>query len=575
MIIATTSGTARRHVLATCLLLSAWFLSPGDGAAQGVIIPGIPNLPQAPAQPAARSDEAAGGANPEPTEAQKANTFPIGEFFQLVPKREIGAIREVRVSREKIVKLLPLERNARAVKAVGVRVGTATITMEGANQAQEFIVNIVPSLDLVQTLLDRQFPLANLKLSAARDNVIIVEGVVESPQDVAPIENFIRGVLGKDSSAIFAIKVAGVMQVQLEVCIARVDRTALRRMGVNLLQADTNGFLGSRIGNLAGVPTIVPRGGGAAGGSAVITNFTSGSPSVLTPESTVFFGITPERSAAYAFIESLKQQSLAKILATPTLVTLNGRPADFLVGGEQPVPILNGLSVTPSVEFKPFGTRLTFVPVVLGAGKLRLDIIPEVSRPIGGDVGVGGTFNVPRFEVQRIHCTVEIDSGQTLALGGLLQVEENAEVDRVPILGEIPYLGTLFRRIRHEQREFELLILATPRLVEPLKGCQRPTQLPGQEAHSPSDCELYLKGMIESPRQQPLQAPLGALPGYQQTPADNQPPPREQLAPPPRVLPGAPVGVLPQGMQPNVTGSPVFTQPARVPSPAAGSPPAR
>jgi len=285
------------------------------------------------------------------------------------------------------------------------------------------------------------------------------------------------------------------------VCIAKIDRTAMRNIGFNWLRAENSNFEGLQVGNLVGVPNITARGGTVGNATGVINNFSGGSTgSVLSPNSTVFFGLTPPNVNFFAFIEALKQEGVAKILATPTLVTLSGRPADFLVGGEQPVPIVTGTgsSLTPSVDYKPFGTRLTFVPTVLGEGKIRLNIVPEVSQLTANTVLVAGTL-VPQFQTQRLNATVEMESGQTLALGGLLQTEEDAIVNKVPILGDLPGAGVLFRRISYNKTETELLIVVTPLLVDPLRGCQRPPAVPGQETRAPNDCEFYLKGKIEVP----------------------------------------------------------------------------
>ena len=130
-----------------------------------------------------------------------------------------------------------------------------------------------------------------------------------------------------------------------------------------------------------------------------------------------------------------------------------------------------------------------------------------MSRLTATTVNVGGT-QVPQFETQRLNATVELESGQTLALGGLLQTEEDAMVTKVPILGDLPGVGVLFRSVTHTLVETELLILVTPLLVDPLQNCQRPAVLPGQESRMPNDKELFLKGQEEVPL--PVAAPAGA-----------------------------------------------------------------
>jgi pilus assembly protein CpaC len=462
--------------------------------------------------------------NLPPSFAEKARTFSLGEFFWLGPDPVVGPIKRTYVSRERIVQVFEPERNSGVVRAYARGLGVVQVTLEGQNgKYATFIIRIAPSLDYLRVLLRQQFPLANVRLSAAGDNILIVDGTVEAPGDADAILTFLEGFVERGVGRVInRIKVTGVMQVQLQVCIAKVDRNASRQLGVNLLRSELSNFEGIQTGNLIGVPSIAARGGTVGTASGVFTNFTgTGTNPVLTPQSTVFFGITPHNVNFFAFIEALKQEGVAKILATPTLVTLNGRPADFLVGGEQPVPVVTGASgsLLPSIDYKAFGTRLTFVPTILGDGKIRLNVVPEVSTlNFANAVLVAGT-SVPQFETQRVNATVEMESGQTLALGGLLQTEEAATVSKVPVLGDLPGAGVLFRRVNHTKTETELLIVVTPVLVDPLRGCQRPPALPGQESRTPNDCELYLKGRIEVPADQGAPAPPAGIPAPLPEPA--------------------------------------------------------
>jgi pilus assembly protein CpaC len=540
-------------------------------AAEWVLLPAARSQPKTPEQilagpptvvRAGPADKTAGKtpqAEAAGEEEKSDLTVPLGEFFKLRAK-SLGEIKEVFVDREKVIKLLPLERNARFVKAVGVRLGEARVTVvDTKDEAQTYRVRVAANLEYLNEILERRFPRASLKLSPGGDNVLLVEGNVESALEVDPILELLRGFVGRTGQLISGIQVTGPTQVQLEVCIAYVDRDLMRRVGFNFLQADTNNYIGSQVGNLIGVPAVTVRGGLANPGGA-LTFMNPGGPvgnAVLTGDANLFAGFTRGTSAFYAFLEAVKSENLGKVLASPTLIALNGRPADFLVGGEQPYPAVSyagGLAV-PNVEFKPFGVRLVFVPTVLGDGRLRLDVIPEVSTP-GQDVNIGNGAVVPKFSTQRVHTTVEMESGQTLILGGLHQTLETASSSKVPVLGELPYIGTLFRRVSHEKEDIDLLIVVTPRLINPLSGCQRPPVLPGQEARSPTDCEFYLGGLIEAPAGPPAwRAPHGAPvfqehtlpvepaalpePGAVEVPADApQPPP----LPPPTPLPPSPEG---------------------------------
>src|SRR5262249_34102612 len=159
--------------------------------------------------------------------------------------------------------------------------------------------------------------------------------------------------------------------------------------------------------------------------------------------------------------------------ASPTLVTLNGKPADFLVGGQQPVPVvtLTAGGSSQGIDYKPFGVRLTFVPVLVSNGRLRLDVVPEVSRPVPFQNASRGGVPLVRFDVRGRQAPVERERGRTWARGGLMRLEESGNVQRVPILGDLPLIGALFRGTTPSTAETELVILVMPRLAEPLRGC--------------------------------------------------------------------------------------------------------
>src|SRR5262249_13429623 len=185
---------------------------------------------------------------------------------------------------------------------------------------------------------------------------------------------------------------------QLECCIATVARSDARNLGFNFLMSNSHNFLGSQIGNLIALPAVAVKGGAKT--------FNVPPP----PQANLFFGVTGDNSAFFGFLEALQEEQLVKVLASPTLITYSGRPADFLVGGEVPVPAATGLAANPNVAFKPFGVRLTFVPVVLGDGKIRLDVLPEVSAPTNAQSVVANGVSVPSFITQRLHTTVELES---------------------------------------------------------------------------------------------------------------------------------------------------------------------
>ena len=444
--------------------------------------------------------------------------IPLGEYFNLRAFEQIGQISQVFVNRDEIVlveeakdgKFSKLKdgkfsKPVDSIQVRGRKLGLVEMTLIGERGVKEYRIRITPSVLLIEALIARQFPMSSVEVTAAGDSTLVLDGSVESPGDVDGILQLVQSFVGAKGKVVNGIKVSGVMQVQLEVVIARVDRAELRRLGLNFEYAGKGGYAGSTIGNIGGITPIassVANNAATAGGNA-FQSVGGAAASVVTPASTVFFGATHELQQFMAQIEALQQQGVAKVLAKPILTTLNGRPAEFLVGGEQPYPYQTSALTSPSVDFKKFGTRLNFVPVILSPDKIRLDLVPEHSSVNFTQSLVVGGNQIPQFITQRIHTTVEMEPGQTLVLGGLLQTESDAQVEKVPILGDLPLVGAAFRRVRHQERELELIIIVTPRLVHPMPESDCPLPLPGDESRRPTDKELYWHGLPEAPHEVP------------------------------------------------------------------------
>jgi pilus assembly protein CpaC len=387
-----------------------------------------------------------------------------------------------------------LGKDKRSIYLDPVRLGRAKIRVsDPANRkapAYTVAVQVVPDILYLNTLVRQRFPMANILVTPAGDDFLFVDGYVESPSDAEAVEGLLKKFFA--GGVVNNLRVAGGMQVQLEVVIARVDRTLLRQLGVNILGNNQQSFFGTQIGSLINTPQVTPISTGSRVFQPIGPN-----QAPLTTAATAFFGVTNESGAIYGFIDALQQRNVAKILANPTLVTFSGRQADFLVGGEQPIPT-QGTLVAPVVQFKPFGTRLTFLPTVLGGGRIRLDVAPEVSTTnFANALNVSG-LQVPQFVVQRLHATVELQAGQTLCLGGLLQSQVEAQSEKIPVLGSLPWVGAAFRRVRHRVTETELLVLVTPRIFNPLRPDQVPQDLPGQSTVAPTTCQLYGQAVLEA-----------------------------------------------------------------------------
>ena len=200
------------------------------------------------------------------------------------------------------------------------------------------------------------------------------------------------------------------------------------------------------------------------------------------------------------YIRALKENNYVRILAEPNLVAISGEEATFLVGGEFPVPIVQGTSVgvgsSISVEYKEVGVRLRFRPEVLGQNRVRLQVAPEVSQlsELYGTSVQGA--NVPGVATRRSSTVVELRSGQTFAMAGLLENKTDARNSSIPLLGDLPFIGPLFRSVRYQENQTELVVLVTAELVEPMDSLGT-EPLPGFLHERPNDWQFFVDGRIE------------------------------------------------------------------------------
>ena len=299
------------------------------------------------------------------------------------------------------------------------------------------------------------------------------------------------------------VEVRGVQQVMLEVRVAEMQRSLARRMGVNFNYLTDSGKFGvSQLGGLTelvdpddaniSIPGLVDVGSGFV--TAPFGTFVS-------PSVNAIMRFSSNDTTWTGFIDALKADGLVKVLAEPTLIALSGQQANFLAGGEFPVPVPQGLG-TVAIEYKPFGVGLTFTPTVLANNKINIKVAPEVSElDFNLAVQLSG-FVVPGLNTRKAETVVELADGQSFAIAGLLRDTARDAISKYPLLGDIPILGSLFRSRSFQKSETELIIIATPHLVKPIDGEQQP--LPTDYYVEPNDAEFYVLGMMEgrAPAQQ-------------------------------------------------------------------------
>jgi pilus assembly protein CpaC len=309
--------------------------------------------------------------------------------------------------------------------------------------------------------LRRMFPSSSLRV-VRLTNSLVLEGQVDRPEIVTTIRQLAEDYAPK---VINNMTVGGAQQVVLKVKVMEVQRTKLQNLGFDFDLSGAGGFLTS-----------------TAGG-------------IIPGDETISFGIVDGNDQFLGTLEALQQNNLIKTLANPTLVTVSGRPASFNSGGEIFFQVNNGVSGS-TVESEKFGTLVHFVPIVLGDGRIRLEVRPTISEldttaPIGGEIF--------RTKISEVDTGVEMMAGQTLAIAGLIQTRVRASHRGLPYLSDLPVVGIPFRRVSEEVEEIELLIFVTPEFGEAMDPHEVPLCGPGMETMSPSRTELYCKGHIEVP----------------------------------------------------------------------------
>lgn len=397
-----------------------------------------------------------------------------------------GKIETLAVGAPELVDVRPLTPTEVLVlgKAIG-RTDVLVRLADGSTVEQSVRVRI-DTADLQQTL--RRLFGDGLEVEDLL-SAVAVRGVVADAATAAAMSRFLTeaGVKWVDLT-----RLPGVQQVQLRVRIAEASRVAIRALGVSAVASSASGFGGVQAPGSAFQPVgIIP----APGTGISNPNYVYGLGNSVSTATTLFGGLPSANLEV--FLQALAENRYVRLLAEPNLVAVSGGEATFLVGGEFPVPLVqatSGTGAVVTVQYKEFGVRLNFRPQVLGDGRIRLEVAPEVSElsEIGAIQQNG--FTVPGIVTRRSNTTVELGTGQSFAMAGLLRSKEQARRSSVPLLGDLPILGALFRSMRYEQEETELVVIVTAELVEPLDAVDTP--LPGEFHVPPSDWQLFLGGRL-------------------------------------------------------------------------------
>ncbi|HEX5078630.1 MAG TPA: type II and III secretion system protein family protein [Geminicoccaceae bacterium] len=321
------------------------------------------------------------------------------------------------------------------------------------------------------------------------DGSIVLDGTVDTPVQAQEVRELGGRFLGENETLLYRVRVAASTQVHLRVRVAEVSRKVIKEFGINWETVFETGDL--LFGFATGRPAF-----GAAG------SFFRAPPQANGNVPDLFFGnFTPGDNVVNTAIDALAQEGLVNILAEPNLTALSGETASFLAGGEFPIPVATGDDNDIQIEFKEFGIQLAFTPTVLSGNRISLRVRPEVSElSQDGAIEVNG-LTIPALKTRRAETTVELGSGQSFAIGGLLSSDVQNAVSKTPGLGDLPVLGTLFRSTAFRRDETELVIIVTPYLVRPVDEPVLATPNDGYKA--PNDIERILQGRLHSAQLHP------------------------------------------------------------------------
>jgi len=333
-------------------------------------------------------------------------------------------------------------------------------------------VRVGQNLGSIDQLLDLAMPEADIQATPL-SGMVLLTGTVAQPADAEEAERLVQSFVGEGVQVVSRLRTATPQQVMLKVTIAEVSRSLLREVGINLQAVDPTG--GAGIFFAQGRDFVTDEGGFLQG-----------------PGATGILRLTDVLGLNVLGAADLNENNgVVTILAEPTLTSLSGETASFLAGGEFPIPVSQSLGAV-TIEYKQYGVGLAFSPFVLENGRISMRVRPEVSELSSeGSIRLNG-FDVPALVTRRSETTVELGSGQSMVIAGLLRNSGNNSIERTPFLGSLPIIGALFRSNNFRRNETELVIVVTPYLVRPVSANQ--IALPTDGYRHAGDGERLLLG---------------------------------------------------------------------------------
>jgi len=420
-----------------------------------------------------------------------------------------GRMADVFVANEAVADVQIKSTNQLYLMGKGGGVTTVYASDSQGNVIWSANVRVGTNIDSVDQMLRVAMPEAKIIVSTIGASTVLLTGTIAAPEDAAEAQRLVQAFMGKDTNVITRLKMATPLQVNLQVRIAEVARTLTKSLSANLTSIDgTGGFRfgysqGRTSGTYITTDPNLPLGMGTS-----VQGYTS-DPSAVTALNPLGIVQKPGTNVApltgsstlagmgklfglnlLGTLDAGEQAGLVTTLAQPNLTALSGETADFLAGGEYPYTSSSGLTGT-TVEFKKYGVSLSYTPTVLANGRISLRVRPEVSE-LGPSVIQNGS-SVPTITTRRAETTVELGSGQSFMIAGLLRNTTQNTAQKLPGAGDIPVLGALFRSTGFQRGETELVIVVTPYLVQPVDA--NSIKLPTDGYQAPNDVQRIFGNM--------------------------------------------------------------------------------
>lgn len=369
-------------------------------------------------------------------------------------------------------------------------------------------VRVGTNLDTIDQMLNMAMPDARVTVSTMNGTVLLT-GTIGAPEDAAEAERLVKAFVGDKTNVISRLKMATPLQVSLHVKFAEVSRSLVKNLGVNLSTIDSSSGIrfgvgqGRAIGQQFVTDSRLPFAVGSSASAYIPDPTRATNNLVATPGTAVSAAIGGTSIAGMGrflglnllgALDAGETLGLVTTLSEPNLTALSGETAEFLAGGEYPIPIPQGIGVT-TIEFKKYGVSLAYTPTVLANGRISIRVRPEVSELSSTGALKLDSVEIPALTVRRAETTVELGSGQSFMIAGLLSNNAQNSLTKMPGAGDIPILGSLFRSTNYRKGETELVIVVTPYLVNPVNA--NDIVLPTDGFQSPNDLQRLL-GHMES-----------------------------------------------------------------------------